>query len=353
MIQRRQVLKSLLAASLFPATTRLAPPPSRARPLRIGASPIGSRCATSFPRGLTGRTSRAFCSCPIPSRSPKRSTISARSSTADAMWIEIAAFTDAEGRPFTAVKRALAEYIGGTPAEIAFTSNTTTGWRYLPRTPYPPRSGDRHHGSMPLFHHESIRYAARDSGWACATSRCSDTPSTHAPTRSSTASARALTPASRAVGVTWVQSSTGIKLPIAGIAEVVAGRIGIARRPIGPLDRRRCARICESGRRYRAAGGRLFRQRHAQVAVRAARHRVLMGQERCLARAAAHDSDFDPDGIDTTSTRGRTARSCRRRRPAFVSPGGLWHTSTCSPYRLRRNSTAPSAATGLPRVSRS
>ena len=34
--------------------------------------------------------------------------------------------TDAEGRPFAAVKRAIAEYVGGQPSEICLTANTTT-----------------------------------------------------------------------------------------------------------------------------------------------------------------------------------------------------------------------------------
>src|SRR5438552_8603731 len=45
---------------------------------------------------------------------------------ADAGWIEQAAFSDSEGRPWRAVKRALAGYVGGTPQELCLTSNTTT-----------------------------------------------------------------------------------------------------------------------------------------------------------------------------------------------------------------------------------
>jgi len=44
----------------------------------------------------------------------------------DPLWIEAAAFSDTEGRPFSAIKRALADYVGGQPAEICLTSNTTT-----------------------------------------------------------------------------------------------------------------------------------------------------------------------------------------------------------------------------------
>ena len=37
----------------------------------------------------------------------------------DPLWIEAAAFSDTEGRPFAAVKRALADYIGGNPQKSA------------------------------------------------------------------------------------------------------------------------------------------------------------------------------------------------------------------------------------------
>src|SRR5688500_17297788 len=41
----------------------------------------------------------------------------------DPVWLEQAALTDSEGRPFRAIKQALAEYIGGAPEEICLTSN--------------------------------------------------------------------------------------------------------------------------------------------------------------------------------------------------------------------------------------
>src|SRR4029453_7481713 len=44
---------------------------------------------------------------------------------ADPLWLEAAAFEDIEGRPFHAIKTALAGYVGGTPDDICLTSNTT------------------------------------------------------------------------------------------------------------------------------------------------------------------------------------------------------------------------------------
>jgi isopenicillin-N epimerase len=102
----------------------------------------------------------------------------------DAFWIETAAFTDAEGRPYAAVKRALADYIGGSPSEIALTANTTTALAMA-------YQGLRIRGDQEIVttehdhysHHESIRYAAARSAVGCATSRSSTRPRPRAPSR--------------------------------------------------------------------------------------------------------------------------------------------------------------------------
>ena len=44
----------------------------------------------------------------------------------DPLWLEDAAFGESEGRPFAAVKQALAQYVGGKATEIGLTPNTTT-----------------------------------------------------------------------------------------------------------------------------------------------------------------------------------------------------------------------------------
>src|SRR2546425_6614313 len=168
MLQRRQLLKSLVAASLFPTIgrvdrMRLRPQPRRLRGL--GGEPDWLAVRDLFPLApdWTHLSSLLFVSHP----KPVAEAIDhfRKKLDSDAMWIEIAAFTDAEGRPFTAVKRALAEYSGGSPAEIAFTSNTTTGLAMV-------YHGLRIRGDQEIVttehdhysHHESIRYAAARSG---------------------------------------------------------------------------------------------------------------------------------------------------------------------------------------------
>ena len=141
----------------------------------------------------------------------------------DVVWLELAVLTDAEGRPYEAVKRALAEYVGGKPAEICMTSNTTGalamayhGLRI--RADQEILTSEHDHYS----HHESIRYAAARSGATVRYVSLYDAPARANGTQIVDRLARAITPKTRAVGVTWVHSSTGVKIPIEPIAAAVA-----------------------------------------------------------------------------------------------------------------------------------
>ena len=142
---------------------------------------------------------------------------------ADPFWIELAALSDAEGRPFQAVKRALADYIGGDWREICLTSNTTHalalayhGLRIRRDQEIVTTAHDHY------SHHESIRYAALRSGCRVRYVALYDAPATARAGQIVERLARAIGPKTRAVGVTWVHSSTGVKIPIEAIAEAVA-----------------------------------------------------------------------------------------------------------------------------------
>ena len=142
---------------------------------------------------------------------------------ADPAWIEQAAFSDSEGRPFSAVKRSLAEYLGGQPHEICLTSNTT-GALAMAYHGLRIRAGQEilttEHDHY--VHHESIRYAAARSGcdvrYVPLYDRSADASAAEIVARI----ARAIGPKTRAVGVTWVHSSTGVKIPVENIADAVA-----------------------------------------------------------------------------------------------------------------------------------
>jgi selenocysteine lyase/cysteine desulfurase len=136
-------------------------------------------------------------------------------------------------RPIEDVKAALAGYLGGRADELALVPNTTTGLalvyaglRLRPGQEVLTTAHDHY------SHHESIRRAAEGTG-----ARVRFVALHEMPRGSSRASAgelvarlaRAIRPETRAVGLTWVHSSTGLKLPIAEMAGVVA-RVNASRR---------------------------------------------------------------------------------------------------------------------------
>jgi isopenicillin-N epimerase len=141
----------------------------------------------------------------------------------DHVWLELAILSDSEGRPYTAVKRALAEYIGGLPSEICMTSNTTGALAMA-------YHGLRIRGDQEILttehdhysHHESIRYAAARSGCGVRYVALYDTSATANASQIVDRVANAIGPKTRAVGITWAHSSTGVKIPIRDIATVVA-----------------------------------------------------------------------------------------------------------------------------------
>jgi selenocysteine lyase/cysteine desulfurase len=141
----------------------------------------------------------------------------------DPAWIEQVAVADSEGHPYTAVKRSLAEYVGGRPEDVCLTSNTTSalaiayhGLRIRPNQTILTTEHDHY------SHHESIRYAAERSGCRVQYVSLYDDPRLASTSEMTARLARAITPGTRAVGITWVHSSTGVKVPIAPIAEAVA-----------------------------------------------------------------------------------------------------------------------------------
>ena len=142
---------------------------------------------------------------------------------ADPVWLELAVLTDAEGWPYRKVKRALADYVGGEPEEICMTSNTTGGLAMayqglrIRRNQEIVTTEHDHYS-----HHESIRYSTARSGASVRYIPLYDTPATANAMQMTERVARAIRPNTRAVGVTWVYSSSGVRVPITEIADVVA-----------------------------------------------------------------------------------------------------------------------------------
>ncbi len=127
------------------------------------------------------------------------------------------------------VKEDVAAYLGGKPEEIALTGSTTmglalvyNGLRIKPGQEILTTAHDHY------SHHEAIRLAAEKSGATFRKIPLFDSFETISEDAIVERIRRAVKTNTRAVGITWVHSSTGLKLPIRRIAqsfqEINAGR---------------------------------------------------------------------------------------------------------------------------------
>ena len=114
---------------------------------------------------------------------------------------------------------AAAEYLGADAGEIAFTDSTTMGLG-LVYGGLRLRPGQEVLTTEHDFYstHEALRLAADRDGAAVRRVRLYDRPAQASVDEIVGRLAAAVAPATRAVAVTWVHSSTGVKLPIAQIA---------------------------------------------------------------------------------------------------------------------------------------
>ena len=174
-LDRRRLLASLTTGLAWSATPRslFAAPDAQkaASPLRGPDGTVDWRAVRSlFPlaKDWLHFASFLFVSHPAPVAAAIEGF--RKKLDADPTWIDAVAFEGAEGRPFSAVKTALAGYIGGLPEEICLTSNTTSalamayqGLRIRPDQEVLTTEHDHY------SHHESIRLAPERSGAACAT----------------------------------------------------------------------------------------------------------------------------------------------------------------------------------------
>lgn len=121
------------------------------------------------------------------------------------------------------IQTAAAEYLGGRPEEVALVNSTTMGLALV------------YHG-LPLkaghevvttthdhfVHHESIRLATERAGAAMRKIAVYDGVDTISDGDIVNRLRKAIAPETRVVGVTWVHSGSGVKLPIRAIADMVA-----------------------------------------------------------------------------------------------------------------------------------
>jgi selenocysteine lyase/cysteine desulfurase len=132
---------------------------------------------------------------------------------------------DEEVRLESEALQAAADYLGVAPEEIAFTGSTTMGLGLLYAT---LRLGPREE-ILTTEHdfystHEALRLRGEATGASVRRVRLYDAPEGASEDEIVQRLRDAVRPATRAVALTWVHSSTGVKLPVRGIADALAGR---------------------------------------------------------------------------------------------------------------------------------
>jgi isopenicillin-N epimerase len=129
-------------------------------------------------------------------------------------------FFQADGR----TRQAAARYMGGAPEDIALTDSTTMGLALL-YGGLPLRPGDEVVTSTHDHYatHENLRLSAIRTGGGVKVRKVAlyDEPANASEEEIARRLAAAVGPRTRIVGLTWVHSSTGVKLPIRRLASVV------------------------------------------------------------------------------------------------------------------------------------
>lgn len=148
--------------------------------------------------------------------------------------VEHAMFVPEFGAVPTKIKSSIGSYIGGRAEDVALVGSTTQGLALVYHG-LPLRAGDEilttDHDHF--VHHEAIRHAAERAGATSRRIALFDSIEDASISGMVERIANAIRPVTRAVGITWVHSSTGLKTPLKEIADVVA----VANAQRKPADR--------------------------------------------------------------------------------------------------------------------
>jgi isopenicillin-N epimerase len=117
----------------------------------------------------------------------------------------------------------VAEYTGGKPEEVALTNSTTMGLAFVYQG-LSLKSGQEIITTTHdhFVHHEAIRLAANRAGGKVKKITLYDELKEISEGEIVAQIRKSITPKTRVVGVTWVHSGTGVKLPIRQVADVIA-----------------------------------------------------------------------------------------------------------------------------------
>jgi selenocysteine lyase/cysteine desulfurase len=121
------------------------------------------------------------------------------------------------------VQQAAARYIGGRPEEVALTDSTSQGlsliYQGLTLKPGDEVLCTTHDHYV---HHEAIRLAVEKAGASARRVALYDDPAEASVDEMVSRLKRAIVPYTRVVGITWVHSSSGVRIPVRALAEAVA-----------------------------------------------------------------------------------------------------------------------------------
>lgn len=141
--------------------------------------------------------------------------------------VEHGMFSEGADNVHVQVQAEIADYLGARPQDVCLTGNTTTGLALVYQG-LPLRSGDEvlctthDHYS----HHESIRLAVDRAGASMRRIPLFDDAASATTDSIIDALLKGIGPRTRVVGLTWVHSSSGIRLPIREIAAALRARPG-------------------------------------------------------------------------------------------------------------------------------
>ena len=120
------------------------------------------------------------------------------------------------------IRTSAAGYLGGKPEEVALTNSTTMGLAFVYHG-LPLRAGQEVLTTTHdhYVHHEAIRLAAERAGASVRKIPLYDDPASASEEEIVRRIRNAVGPKTRAVGITWVHSGTGLKVPVRLVAEAL------------------------------------------------------------------------------------------------------------------------------------
>ncbi len=139
------------------------------------------------------------------------------------LTVERGMFEDNQPKFYDTVTASLGRYLGTDPQDIALTSNTTTSLSIIYHgLPLAPGDEILTTNQDHYVHHEAIRLATERVGATWRKIPIFDSYAAISPDEIIGRIRRGIGPRTRAVGITWVHSSSGLRMPVRQVADAIA-----------------------------------------------------------------------------------------------------------------------------------